>query len=332
MVKSNWWFAPEKLNKTVTDLIPSATKVINGSTQIKRAMPLSIYMNGVYIAESYDKGVFGKGTTNDLMIVSSFQTGTSPTVQRIHFYKRKQEINQWVGNFFKTLVCSFSDFSYSHVTLRTQVYDIDDYEKYKDLFSAISQASGSVSVTFPVIAAYTAAAIPAVSSIFEFVNSLDQHDKILDDNLRLEITQENTGSQILQTGHWIYFREPQDEDEGLKVNSILQVVDANNNDNDLFKKGSYAVYSIRAQEAEEPQWEIDQKVAKLLSELEGKGNSGKAAIEFVRDTVEAYSKFKKLQRIQELQDKTTRTKEEEDLLKKLKSDKSIEPFLPKAIT
>jgi hypothetical protein len=80
---------------------------------------------------------------------------------------------------------------------------------------------------------------------------------------------------------------------------------------------SYAVYSIRAQEAEEPEWEIDQRVAKLLSELEGKGNSGKAAIEFVRDTIEAYSKFKKLQRIQELQDKSTRTKEEEDLFEEV---------------
>jgi len=66
----------------------------------------------------------------------------------------------------------------------------------------------------------------------------------------------------------------------------------------------------------------------LMSELDGKGNSGRAAIDFVRDTLEGYTNFKKLQRIQELQSKTTKTKEEQDLLDKLKSDKSIQPFLP----
>ena len=43
MTKSNWWFVPEKLNATTTELLPNATKFVNGSTQIKIAMPLSIY-------------------------------------------------------------------------------------------------------------------------------------------------------------------------------------------------------------------------------------------------------------------------------------------------
>jgi hypothetical protein len=87
----------------------------------------------------------------------------------------------------------------------------------------------------------------------------------------------------------------------LKLNSNLQVVDAASGR--LFDGCSYVLYTIRKEEANEPDWEIDQKVAKLLSELNGKGNSGKAAIEFLRNTMEGYNKFKKLRRIQESESK-----------------------------
>ena len=249
-------------------MTPIATKVIPEYTQIKKSMSMSVHLNGVYIAESYDAGMFTEGVTNDLLIVSSFQTGTSPTVQRIHYYKNKQEIHQWIGNFFKSLVCSFTGFNDSHITLRLQIYDIDDYEKWKDVLSSISSFGQHASVTFPVIAPYVTVGLPAATGILELVDKLDEHDKIIDDNLRLEITLENVGTQILQTGHWIYFKEPQEV--GLKVNSILQVIDDRNGNQDLFNKCSYGVYSIRAEEDPEPQWEIDQKMAKLLSELDGK--------------------------------------------------------------
>ena len=103
------------------------------------------------------KELFHVGTnTNDLLIVSNFQTGTAPIVQRIHYLKKGQKINQIVGDFFKTLVCSFSDFKDNHVTLQTQVYDIDEYDEIKDTVSAASSLAGNISVTFPVVAPYIA--------------------------------------------------------------------------------------------------------------------------------------------------------------------------------
>jgi hypothetical protein len=330
IMQGNWYYAPEKLNDTVTDLIPSPTKLVEGSVPIKQAMPFSIRMNGVFISKSYDEGEgFRKrhSNTNDLLVLTSFQTGTDPTVDRIHLNHPKLEYGQWVGDFFKSLVCSFSDIKYSQVTIRTHVYDIDDFDKYKETLSAVNAASGSISVTFPVIAPFTAVALPAIRGILDVINSLDSHDSIIDSNLQLSIAQENTGIKVLQTGHWIYFNKPQEE--GLKLNPTLQVIGRNSDNKELFKECDYVVYSIRAEEAQEPEWETDQKVAKLLSELGGKGNSGKSAVEFVRDTVEGYGKFKKLNRIKELEEKVDKTEEENKLLEKLKSDKSIEPFLPK---
>jgi hypothetical protein len=225
------------------------------------------------------------------------------------------------------LVCSFADFQDNHITLQTQVYDVDSYDKIKDLVSDLASMSGNVAVTFPVIAPFIAAGGSVASSILELVNQLDRHDKIMESNLRLEIAEESTGSQLLQTGHWVYFERPQAE-KALKLDPNLQVRDANTGT--VFDGCSYAIFTVRREETQEPNWEIDQKVAKLLSELNGKGNSGKAAIEFLRDTMDGHNKFKKLKRIEELENigADKRSEEEIDLLSKLKSDESLKPFLP----
>jgi hypothetical protein len=95
-----------------------------------------------------------------------------------------------------------------------------------------------------------------------------------------------------------------------------------------FIVGSYAVYSIRKVDNQEPFWEIDQKIAKLLSELDEKGNSSRAPIDFLRDTMEGYTAFRKIQRYYELQSKgQRRTVEEAKLFNKLAEDTTIQPYL-----
>jgi hypothetical protein len=98
-----------------------------------------------------------------------------------------------------------------------------------------------------------------------------------------------------------------------------------------FIEGSYAVYSIRKVDYQEPLWEIDQKIARLLSELDGKGNSSRAPVDFLRDTMEGYTAFRKIQRYYELQSKgNRRTPEEEQLINKLVQDATIKPYLTTA--
>lgn len=112
---------------------------------------------------------------------------------------------------------------------------------------------------------------------------------------------------------------------------ILQegVVDANG---EQFTHSDYFVISVKNKEVEEiNEWEKNQKAVKLLSESDGKGPSGKAAVEFVRDTMDGYTNFKKLKRIQELMDKQNPTPEETALLSKLKEEPALDPFLPKSM-
>ena len=123
-----------------------------------------------------------------------------------------------------------------------------------------------------------------------------------------------------------------------------------------FNNSNYAIFSIKKEEAQEPQWELSQKIATLLSELNGKGSSGKAAIEFLRETMDGYTKYKKITRHQELSSKYKLFKdamkeaekkqgrekteaeekarklfsaEEENQIKKLEMDDNIKDFITK---
>ena len=100
MTESRWWFSPLKLDETGNELLPSAHKVHQKSERLNNASAFSIDMRRFFVNKSYDKdeGLFRKyapeklkdifhkvENTNDLLIVSSFQTGTAPIVQRIHY-------------------------------------------------------------------------------------------------------------------------------------------------------------------------------------------------------------------------------------------------------
>lgn len=327
-MSSNWWFVPEILADGLNDLIPLQDQPINGSKEIKKASSLTVYLHSVFIVTSKDpSGRFKNrpGNTNDLFIVTNHKTGNTVTVQRIHYFKERQPINQLYSNFFDSVVYSTNDFKNDSFNLKVQVYDIDSYDKYREVLSAISGMGGSVAVNFPALSPYTAIAVPGANGILNLVDTINQHDQIIDDTLRLEITEPNVGSTILQTGNFIYFKQPQNV--GLKFDTSKRVVDTNG---ELFTQCDYFVISIKNIEIQEiNEWEKDQKAAKLLSELQGKGSSGKAAVEFVKDTMDGYANFQKLQRIQAIMNKQNPTPEETALLSKLKQDPVLAPFLPK---
>jgi hypothetical protein len=327
-MESNWWFVPEILGDELNNLRPLPDEHINGSQEIKKASALTIYLHSVYVTTSRDpQGKVKKrpGNSNDLFISSNHKTGSSPKVQRIHYYKDREPINRLFSNFFVSVIYSTKDFKYDIFNLNIQVYDIDNYDKYKEILSAISGMGNSLAVNFPALSPFAAITIPGANGILNLIDKIDEHDKIIDDTLRLEIAQPNIGAAILQTGNFIYFNQSQKE--GLKFDSTKKIVKENG---DSFTECDYVVISIRNTEIEEiNEWEKDQKAAKLMSELQGKGTSGKAAVEFVKDTIDGYNNFRNLQRIAELEKKQSPTAQESALLSKLKQDPALIPFLPK---
>ena len=308
-MQSNWWFVPERVAEGPNDLMLPRDNVTNGSKGIKKASAMTIYLHGVFIATSKDPSGTLKnrpGNVNDLFIATNHKTGNTPKVHRIHYFKEKQPINKWYSNFFDSVIYSTIDFKNDIFVLNIQIYDIDSYDKYKETLSAISENGNSIGVTFPSLSPFTAFALPVAKGILNLVDTLDEHDSIIDDSLRLEISEPNIGATLLQTGNFIYFNEPQSE--GLKFDSTKKVVDANGDD---FTHCDYLVISIRNKEIQEiNEWENNQKASKLMAELQGKGSSGKAAVDFVKDTLDGYTNFNKLKRIRELETKQNLTPEE----------------------
>jgi hypothetical protein len=98
---------------------------MKNSEKLNNSSAFSVNMRRVFVNKSFDKNegfkkfapdkikklVSGEEKTNDLLMVTSFQTGTAPIVQWVYYpKKKKQKINQIVSCFFKNLACSFRDF------------------------------------------------------------------------------------------------------------------------------------------------------------------------------------------------------------------------------
>lgn len=323
-MKLHWWGTSEKI-QDFEELRPLVEKFPK-SKLIKKASPMTIYLNGVMIRERYDQRFFHSKDTNDLFVSTTYQVGTEPTINVVHYIKENAELG-WHGDFFSNIVIAEEDFTSDHVTLRLQVYDLDRYDKYKSIIeSAFSEFK--IGVVFPVLLPYMAFASSISKPLMELIDVMDTHDKIIDERVRFAVAEPNTGQKVLQTGHFVCFKEEIDaESENLRLDKTLRVVDDKGKE---FEGYSYAVYTITDEVYSDYKWIVDQKVAKLLSELNGKGNSGEAAIHFLRKTIEAYTKYRKIERYTELKLKQELTEEEKKLLnrleKELKEDELLKKF------
>jgi hypothetical protein len=271
-----------------------------------------------------DAALRGETAMNDLLLMSSFQVGTEPSVRILHGYFEAEPIKQSVRSFSSSLTCSFSDFNYDDLTLGSHIYDVDSYDAAKQMAEFVTNNATNIGGVFPVVAPYLNFAGTISLSLVNLIDKADQHDKIIDDHLTL-YTEDDSGTlDLLQTGHWVFFNEEQED--GLKVDLNLNVLNA---DGSPFDGCSYVVYSIMKREVSVPEFEIPQRIAQIMSELQGKGDLREAASDFLKKTVDGYNKYKKLERYYELKHKTPRSPEEDKALKRLEGDASISSLLPK---
>ena len=313
-MKLHWWGAPEKIEDKVP--LRSPVEQFPGSKLIRRADPVTIFLRGVMICEKYDADrLFGSKETNDLFVATTYQIGTEPTITTIHYIMENAELG-WHGDFFSNVVVAEDDFTSDHITLRLQVYDLDRYDKYRSLIETAFKELSVVGFVFPILSQYLSQASSVSRQLLDIIDILDTHDRIIDERIRFAMAEPKTGQNVLQTGHFVCFRNEVDA-KNLYLDKNLRVVDEDGN---LFDKCSYAVYSVTNEVYTDYRWKIDQKVAKLISELKGKGNSGEAAIHFLRKTLEAYTKYRKIERLIELKSKSDLTEEEKKLLSRLERE------------
>jgi len=280
------------------------------------AQPITIRIRGVMTLEDYEWALAGG---NDLMIVTKFQIGDEPPVERLVFMRKNAALG-WHDDFFNDVVYSTRDFTGERLTLRLQIYDIDNLDE--GLVQSVESFAERTGGLFPQLAPYAGAVDFAVGPLVDLVDAIDDHDRILDERVTLEIAEPETGHKLLQPGYFVQSKGSIDTSHTLGPN--LRLRDSNG---DEYRKHSYAVLELVRDELADRQYEIDQKAAKLVSELQGKGQSQQAALTYLQETLDAYSKFRKLQRARELQSRDERTDAEQNLLEDLKSNDALQPYL-----
>ncbi|TFH48764.1 MAG: hypothetical protein E4G89_05765 [Methanothrix sp.] len=323
---SNWLFAPMNFKKTGIEGLSELTgmdEYISEDSRFHNADPITITLRGAFVKENMDARPLFCGK-NDIMIISTFQFGKEPAVQKLHMMGNDVECG-WQGDFFNRIILAIRDFKElnENLALRVQIYDLDKIDT--SLIDDIQSMAGSVAVAFPALAPYAAGAT-FVNAAAKLADNIDDHDKIIDEKIVLESVDPHIGHTLLQQGYYICFRNPISLSEVKYLDKNLRVLDA---DKKEFEGFSYAVVEVHKDFRECLDLEIDQKVAKLASELNGKGQSGKAALDFLRETLNTYTDFKDLQRERELGAKKEGelTESEKKLLAELRSKERLKPYL-----
>lgn len=304
-----------------------------GSCCFADAQALTVRVRGVFVAGSYE---WRPNDKPDLMVVTVHNFGSEPLATRLHFMQ--DNVDQgWHGDFFEDTVVAMRDYKLDtkrRLTLRLQIYDMDRFDA--GLVTDVTKAASSVAVTFPALAPYAAAVSFGAPALTKLIENIEQHDRIIDDRMILEVSTPGTGHNLLQPGYFVCFAAPIEEERSLFLTSNLRVVQANEGDpagTAAFTECSYAVVEVQQEFNAGREWELDQKINKLISELNGKGQSGRAALDFLRDTMDLYDRYKRLERARALlarqaKEPDTLTDAEKKLLEELKRDANLAPYLP----
>lgn len=325
MTATKWWCTPlsiedhGQLTHRLDQQFPITEPFAN-------ADPLTVRLRGIMVGQGYDLIHWQPRASNDLMVMTSSQFGSEPPVERLHYMQDNVPLG-WQADFFNEIVLALQAYNSAkrQLTLRVQVYDLDQYDT--DLLQQIAGASQSVAVAFPPLAVYAAAISFGSGALLNLVDSIDKHDRILDERIILEQATPGTGHKLLQPGYYVCFSEPVPTDMAICLDSQLNVHVQSDNSETAPLECSYAVLSIEKDFWESRAWEIDQKVAKLVAELDGKGQSGRAAIDFLRETLGAYDQFKRLKHGRELMRKEALTDAERALLDRYRADDDLAPYL-----
>ena len=275
--------------------------------------------SGLNVAQRRDANLPLMGD-NDLIVVTKTRFGSEPPVKRLHYLEREVDPG-WKGTFFHDVLVSIRDFSDKRLTLQVQVYDVDGVPPW--LVERVKDLAPVAGVVLPPLAPVSELPEMSGEKLLQLVDDVDDHNAIIDRQITLEKDPQDDRQPRLQPGYLVCFDDAAADGEyELGADRKVYAPDGTAYD------GNYAVLRLERESVEKRERELTQKAAKLMSELDGKGQSDeKAAVDFLLDTMESYDNFTKLKRARELQAKDDRTEAERELLEDLKSIDEINELL-----
>jgi len=286
-------------------LMPLDAKFSKDISPIVKSEKLTIEIIGAMIYDKMDRDLLRRPLdTNDLIISTSFKYRDSdPPVTKVHFLKPEVKVGEWVGTFDDNVIVTLQDFNHRDIKITVKIYDIDESNIDPEFVKVFFDCALLGALAFPELAPFAATG-KFVSSMSEnlinLIDKLDEHDSIINREIRLQIISPEQGIPVLQPGFIVCFSKEVDN-SNLYLNRALRVL---KNETQAFTDCSYAVLRVDREIIEDYKaLEISQKAAKLAAELNGKGASGKAPLEFLQNTIDLYTRYRRLERFNELNQK-----------------------------
>lgn len=274
------------------------------------------------LIESQEKWPWIRGR-NDLLITTNYAFGDDPIVDRLHYVGENDKLG-WYGDFFDDVIVTMRDLQNRRLRLNLKLYDVDGLSD--EAKQSINALATTAAVTFPQLSPLSGHIDLATKTLTNTIDHFDKHDEIIDQTITLEMEEPNTGHRLLQPGYFVCTREDIDGRD-LSLNHDLRLVEGVDENTQEYQDASYAVLQIDKKFEERKKREIDQKVAKLIAQLQGKGRSEETDLHYLRETLDGYTRFQQLNRIQELESQSIRTPAEQTLLKELRAEETLQPYL-----
>jgi hypothetical protein len=312
-----WLGTPLGMDGDISLRDPTAD--LSESVEFEPAAPLSIRLRGLNVTTRHDIDLpYIDG--NDLIVVTKTRFGSEPPVRRLHDLRREVEPG-WKSDFLYDVLLSVRDFSDKRLTVEVQVYDVDGVPEW--LVDRVGELAPLTEIVLPVLA--PAADLPNMSGekLLQLVDNVADHDPIIDQQITLEKDARDDRQPQLQPCYLVCFGDSgPDEECVLETDRRVYTADGTPYD------GDYAVLELEREQYETRERELGHKAAKLMTELNGKGQSDeKAAVDFLMETMASYENYSKLKRAKELQAKDDRTQAEQNLLEDLQSNDEIDRLL-----
>lgn len=304
------------------------------SHKIEHSDDFTINLKRVYVKKSYDKKLLAtaydkfknkiekkekdndndllKGT-NDFLITSSHKADFTPIVERVHYMKHNDKQKKF-NMFYNDCILSKSNYKNNSLKLTVQVADLDFVPT--DDFDNLEEVINNSGLAFPQLSNFTPIAKQVVDTFMKLIEITRKHNVIMDGSLNLKVNDYGTYDDILQEGIYISVEDNVGEYDEITVNKNLFL----ERDGEEFKELNYFVIEIKKGSIDDEQYLIDQKVAKLVSELNGKGNGTKAPIFFLRETLTGYNNFNKISDYQSLSSLKSLSENQQRRLEKLRED------------
>ena len=294
---------------------------------IRKAQNFTVSLKACVVSQKLDTH-----SGNDILVLTQSCLGNRPVVERVHFWEKDVKPGELSENIFAENVFLTGDYSGDErLWIKWVVMEIDtDDSGRKATIENLKEISREFGAAFPILAPYTGFSTLVIDTIHKLFNSLRRDTHVLSLPFALYPTEDEPDylSAPLQKGIYVLF----DRDvygQAYKLDDRGVVWSKEDKRVDQIKEPlSYIVFIVTPKKIIAPETLDGQKIATLLSQIQGReSNDARPTMDFLKETVGAYSKFNRLKRFYELKGKNSRTTEEENLMLEIKDDPEIKPLI-----